>query len=381
MAGRAVAADERAIDQRIAAGGVADQRQGQVRPVVQVDREPVPAAAADRDEVAPLVVEPGLAVDRQALARRGSRCPWPSWRSASSSTSRRRPRSRSSRRGRAARAAWSRPASGRGRAHPVTRPRPLRPARGRRRGGRPRRPRSSSRPAGRRSRGSTGRCRSARGRSRSAAPSLPRGERSDLRPHLEPLGVDEAVAGLVGDREVRCPRGREGAALGAEDDVLEPEPAARPPCAGGPCRTTTRSGGRAGRRPAAGPTGSGSATAARVEARRRDTRPRRGRVGQDRRPGGAAGEGGCDDREPTARRAMPARRAPPGRQRIGPLIGAPPRRPTLGRRQPVRRRALQRAPASTSSSGRGGASWPGRGAPGRPWRRGRPRSPCPPRAP
>jgi hypothetical protein len=33
----------------------------EVGPVREVDREPVPAAAADRDEVAPLVVEPGLA--------------------------------------------------------------------------------------------------------------------------------------------------------------------------------------------------------------------------------------------------------------------------------------------------------------------------------
>ena len=60
-----VGVDERAVDQRVAAVRVAHERQRQVRAVVEVDREPVPAAAADRDEVAPLVVEPGVAVDAQ----------------------------------------------------------------------------------------------------------------------------------------------------------------------------------------------------------------------------------------------------------------------------------------------------------------------------
>ncbi len=42
-------------------------------PSVEVDREPVPAATADRDEVAPLVVEPGLAVDDQGVPSRVNR--------------------------------------------------------------------------------------------------------------------------------------------------------------------------------------------------------------------------------------------------------------------------------------------------------------------
>ncbi len=57
--GRAVGMDERAVDEGIAAVRVAHQGQRDVGAVGQVHREPVPAASADRDEVAPLVVEPG----------------------------------------------------------------------------------------------------------------------------------------------------------------------------------------------------------------------------------------------------------------------------------------------------------------------------------
>ena len=45
---------------------------------------------------------------------------------------------------------------------------------------------------------------------------------------------------LVGEREVRRPRDREAAALGAEHDVLEPEPAAVGGAQVARCRTTTR---------------------------------------------------------------------------------------------------------------------------------------------
>ena len=92
------------------------------RAVVEVHGEPVPAAAADRDEVAPLVVEPGLARRRPGARRRSSGCPWRSSRSASSSTSRPPRRSRSSRRGRGAPVASRPPASGRGQARRASRP-------------------------------------------------------------------------------------------------------------------------------------------------------------------------------------------------------------------------------------------------------------------
>ena len=56
--------DERPVDERIRAVRVPNERERDVGPVVEVDREPVPAPATDADEVTPLVVEPGLAGDR-----------------------------------------------------------------------------------------------------------------------------------------------------------------------------------------------------------------------------------------------------------------------------------------------------------------------------
>ena len=57
---------------------------------------------------------------------------------------------------------------------------------------------------------------------RSKPPPSPR-RLVDLGPDLGPLVVEEAVARLVGEREMRCPGHRERAALGAEDDELEAE--------------------------------------------------------------------------------------------------------------------------------------------------------------
>ena len=57
-------------------------------------------------------------------------------------------------------------------------------------------------------------------------PARPRGDWSTCGPISRPLGVEEPIAGLVGEREVRRPGHREAAPLGAEDHVLEAEAAA-----------------------------------------------------------------------------------------------------------------------------------------------------------
>ena len=54
VAGLAVTIDECPVHQGIASIGGPDEGQGEVRTVGQVDREPVPAAPSDGDEVAPL---------------------------------------------------------------------------------------------------------------------------------------------------------------------------------------------------------------------------------------------------------------------------------------------------------------------------------------
>ena len=98
----------------------------------------------------------------------------------------------------------------------------------------------------------SGPCRRPRGIEARGCPSLAAGERSTCSPISLPLVVAEASP--VSSVSARCEahEHRERAAFGAEDDELEPEPARRPPRAGGRCSTTTRSGGRAGRRRAAG---------------------------------------------------------------------------------------------------------------------------------
>src|SRR5438105_2877378 len=45
----------------------------------------------------------------------------------------------------------------------------------------------------------------------------------DLRPHVGSLAVKEAVTAFVGECEMRCPRDRERATLGAENHEFEPE--------------------------------------------------------------------------------------------------------------------------------------------------------------
>ena len=361
-----VGPDERAVDERVAAVGVAHERQRQVRAVVEVDREPVPAAAADGDEVAPLVVEPGGAVDRTRRRRRASASRPPSSRSASSSTSRRPARSRSSRRGRAAPAAWSRPAgvepeaagAGRGRlvrarlGREVDRVRPM-PA--------------IVQAGGRRSR--VGRVDAGQrqvepGRS----PSRP-GRPIDLR-RRPPAAGRSGSASPVSSVMARCDAHDVGkrAALGAEDDVLEAE-AARP-SAGPEVAGVVPPLGQAvvrRRRRAAGRRAAGRRRPRRWRGRRRDGRARRRRVGEDR----AAGR--CRRRPATAsgdeRRAAPGARSSAaidgrlglglgGRQPVGDQPFEPGRHPPVPAAEQAHRR---RAPAG----------------PGRRSRRGRPRSPSP----
>ncbi len=163
---RPVALDDRAVDERVGAVGVADERERQVGAVVEVDGEPVPAAAADRDEVAPLVVEPGRALDRERAtveSRDGRSRSSPS---ASSSTSRRPGRNRSSRRDRGGPPASSPPEPGRARARRVNQPATLRRARAARAACRCRSPRTSPRAAARPSPGATDRRPRSTGRSR-----------------------------------------------------------------------------------------------------------------------------------------------------------------------------------------------------------------------
>ena len=185
---------------------------------------------------------------------------------------------------------------------------------------------------------------------------------------LEPLGVEESVAGLVGDGEVRGPRRREAAALGAEDDVLEAELARRAVGArrraGGRCSTTTRSAGRAGRR--------------RVAARR-GADPRRRPVGPSARRSMAAGRGGLAriggppavqpaSEAPTTR---VARTTASDRLTVPPPLRLRPRPPTRAGGWP---RTARAGPASTSSSARAVASSLAPAARGRPSRRGPRRS-------
>ncbi len=365
---RPSAIDERPVDERIGPVGVANERHRQVRAVVEVDREPVPAATADADEVAPLVVEPGLAGDRQRLpverdrAARVHRGPGVVVRAAG--------RTEVDPAVEVVQRRWL----GRlevqveRRDRPGSRPRPLRRREGRARAGRCRRSRSSSTRAGRRSSdrsGSTPETRQVEAGRRSVGGP---GRAIDLRADLEALAVVEVVAGLVGDGEVRGPGRREGAALGAEDDVLEAELRCAVVAAprGGRCSTTTRSGGRAGRRRAGGRPGCGSAGADGGSVG--GASDGRGAVGLARiGPAGGAAGGDGDDRQKGCQGGTSA--APHGC-----LIG----RPRLRRRPRTwavdRRRADPATPASTSSSARAGASWPARAGRGRPSRRGPRRS-------
>ena len=217
---RPVALDHRPVDQRVGAVGVSDEREREVGAVVEVDGEPVPAATTDRDEVAPLVVEPGRSLDGQRpaieieMARRGHRGP------------------------RVVVRAAGRPEVDppvvvmeggrlRGREHQVE-PEPTG------RTGQRRFVRRELRvqlvgaaAAGHRPGRPPGRLRARRigARDRQVEPERDAGVVArgviDGRTHLQPLAVEEAVAGLVGDRQVRDPRRREEAALGAEDHELE----------------------------------------------------------------------------------------------------------------------------------------------------------------
>ena len=217
---RPVALDDRAVDQRVGAVGVADERERQVGAVVEVDGEPVPAAATDRDEVAPLVVEPGRALDRQRatieieMAGRGHRRPRVVVRAAGRAEidpavvvvegRRLRGRQRQVEPEAAGRTRQRRFVGRELRVQRVVAARP---------GHRPGRP--------------PGRLRARRigARDRQVEPERDAGSVAwrvvHGRADLQPLAVEEAVAGLVGDRQVRDPRRREEAALGAEDDELE----------------------------------------------------------------------------------------------------------------------------------------------------------------
>ena len=173
---------------------------------------------------------------------------------------------------------------------------------------------------------------------------------------LEPLAVQEAVAALVGDREVRGPRRRELTPLGPEDHVFEPVAGAVrgaqvagvvPPLGQPVVRAVVareddrlRVGDRDGRR----------RSVARQTAAVRSGWPGSGRRRHPSRS------------RPGSRRA--ARRAGrrPGRG-DGRVIGSRPR-PRPPTRAAGPRRSVRGWPASTSSSGRGAASWPAPAAPG-----------------
>ena len=359
------AVDERAVDQGIGAVRVAHERERQVRAVVEVDREPVPAAAPDRDEVAPLVIEPGVALDgerpiaERQRARGRHRRPRVVVRAAGDAEVD------------AAVSSWSagalRGASASSSPKPSTGSPPPRPASPR--------PPACPRPAHPTivhgvlpggvapvtSRPATG------ARSPSVAARVAR-RAVDLRPDLRPLVVVEPATGLVGHGDVRRPRDRQPAALGAEHDVLEPEPAAVLARAGGPCSTTTRSGGRAARRraaarPAADPAGRGAA------------------VGAGVRPGArAAGLARTGPEQAPTATVTTAARASRARGAAGVVIGSrPPPRPRSAAAS-----AAAPGPAGaepTSSIARAGASSRARAAPGRRSRRAPRRSRRPARAP
>ena len=142
-----------------------------------------------------------------------------------------------------------------------------------------------------------------------------RGGAVDLRPDLGPLAVEEPVARLVGDREMRRPADREAAALGAEDHVLEALMAARGVDADGPC-TYHHSVSRS-----CGPSSRGS------DDRDGDPRDRRrgrgsGRLRAGRRPGW---RGSAPSRRPRRGGRDQAPREPAVRRPWRPVIGWPPR--------------------------------------------------------
>ena len=183
-------------------------------------------------------------------------------------------------------------------------------------------------------------------------PSARRGRAIDLLTDLEALPVQEPVAGLVGDGQVRGPGRREAASLGPEDDVLEAELALR--AVGGRAVEVAR---------VVPPLGQAvvRAVVAREDHRDRiggaDRRVRRRcqrgegrrRVGQDRSAGGTAGGDG-DDRQKGCQGG--ARR----RRRNGRLIGRPPLRRRPRSWAAARPRADPATPASTSSISRAAAS-------------------------
>ena len=146
---RSVRVHERPVDEWIAAVGIADEREAEVRAVVEVHREPVPAAASHGDEVAPLVVEPGgpVHVHRSPVEREGAVCGHRRSRVVV------RPPGRPEvdptvvvvQRGRL----WSASGGGRGRGRPDSRLPSLRRVRAQQPAGPRRRPRPSSRPFGR----------------------------------------------------------------------------------------------------------------------------------------------------------------------------------------------------------------------------------------
>ena len=303
------------------------------------------------------------AVDRQRAGRPSSPC-------ASSSTSRRPARSRSSRRCRGAPAAWSARAARSRPSPPGRRPRPPRPATSAATS------RSvPSRPAivhGARVGASPGGSGSAPTIARSkpvGSPAASPRRAVDARADLQPLAVEEALARLVGDREVRRPT-RSGSAPRSARKMTYSKPKRRPSAVAEVAGVVPPLGQPVVR-----------AVVAWQDDGERIRRPRRaGRSAA--RPTGAARSGwrGSGRR----RQPEPARRATPGATRPRRQPRRRGRRPLIGRGLDVglgrgSRSATNRssAPASTSSSGRAGASWPARAAPGRRSRRGRPRSPCP----
>ena len=221
IGGAAPAVDQGPVDERVGAVGATNQGDREVRAVREVHGEPVPAAAADGDEVAPLVIEPGRPGDREVLPVEMERARSPREMSASSSRNCPRARSRSSRCRRggpaegsvsSARSSPNAPpvatASAGDRAARIA-SRPPDPARIQ--GSGRRRARVGGIESGHRQ-GETGRI------TRTVARAL-----VHKRPDLGALAVQESIARLVGEGEVRGPRDGSDSPLCPERDGLEPE--------------------------------------------------------------------------------------------------------------------------------------------------------------
>ena len=355
-------ANQRAVAHDLAQVLVTDDGQRDVRAVVQVDREPVPAAAAHGHEVAPLVVEPGDALDLEALAielraRRSRSC-------ASASSSRRiRPAPKSTKPSPSCRTgAFS---ARRSSASPNEAPAAVASSGVRAASIRsvpfaPASRHGASAIAGAPAATSSGLSPpTLRSKPVGTPGGVPR-RSVDLRSDLAALGIDEPVPALVGEGQVGCPGGRNGAALRPEHDRLEPEPASIRRPGGDRCSTTTPSADRAGRRPAAGRSRWGRQAAKAPGSRR---------PADGKRIGGFARIGAPPQPPRTNARATTNAS---GVQRV---VMSLPRRPRASAGVAPRRRE------ATSSSAPAGASSMAPAMRGRSSRRARPRSRSRPPAP